>query len=167
VTVIVGLDTNDRVAYRDIRGEGYEEAQTFANEAIAAMPSHAYVQAVRCDLTEPTLEQFYKEWKAKTENVIIQKYDWWCGLLPDKRVSDLAPIKRFPCWHLQRDLTVLVDGTVPLCREDLRQSRVLGNAFDDGVQAVWEKGASSYADHVAGRYPGICEQCDEYYTFNF
>ena len=167
VSVIVGLDTNDQILYRDLRGEGYDEAMQFANEAVEAMPGRAYVQAVRCDLTEPTLESFYKEWKAKTDNVIIQKYDWWCGILPDRRVGDLAPLGRFPCWHLQRDLTVLVDGVVPLCREDLQRTRELGNVFDTGIAGVWRQGEEPYAEHIAGSYRGICEKCDEYYTFNF
>ena len=167
VVVIVGLDTHDAETYRDIRGEGFTEAVEFAEAAISAIPERAYVQAIRCDLTEPTLEEFYGHWTEKTENVIIQKYDWFSGRLPDRRVGDLAPLNRFPCWHLQRDLTVRVDGNVPLCREDLRRDRFLGNVFEKGLKEVWSAGAVVYAEHVGGNYRGICERCDEYYTFNF
>jgi spiro-SPASM protein len=167
IVVIVGLDSHDPIVYRDIRGEGFAEAVEFAEAALAAIPDRTYVQAVRCDLTEPTLDDFYKHWIAKTENVIIQKYDWFSGKLLDRRVGDIAPLNRFPCWHLQRDMTVLVDGGVPLCREDLARKHVLGNVFDSSLVEVWEAGASAYEEHVAGTYRGICEQCDEYYTFNF
>jgi len=167
VIVIVGLDTHDEKVYRDIRGEGFAEAVEFAEEAISSIADRAHVQAIRCDLTEPTLDDFYQHWTAKTENVIIQKYDWFSGRLPDRRVGDLAPLLRFPCWHLQRDLTVLVDGSVPICREDLNHDRPLGNVFESGLEEVWSSGAAIYAEHVGGDYRGICEQCDEYYTFNF
>ena len=165
--VIVGLDTNDPGRYREIRGNGFQEAVGFATGAIAAMGDRAHVQAVRSDVTEPTLESFYREWKARTDHVIIQKYDWFSGVLPDRRVGDLAPVVRFPCWHLQRDMTVLIDGRVPLCREDLKCERLLGNVFKSSIEAVWAAGREPYQEHSAGIYTGLCGQCDEYYTFNF
>lgn len=167
VTVIVGLDTTDPAAYRQIRGEGFSEAMDFAEQALEDNPERTYVQAVRSEITEPTLDDFYSFWSERTANVIIQKYDWFCGRLPDRKLGDLAPVNRFPCWHLQRDLTILVDGSVPLCREDLRQSRRLGNVFEDGLEGVWRKGDEAYSEHISGVYQGICEKCDEYYTYNF
>ena len=50
--------------------------------------------------------------------------------LPARKVSDLSPLTRRPCWHLKRDLSVLMDGAVPLCKECVRGEIVLGNAFD-------------------------------------
>jgi hypothetical protein len=66
-----------------------------------------------------------------------------------------------------RDFPVLLDGTVPLCRDEVRRGRVLGNAFSEDLAAIWERGADLHAAHVRKEYPGICAGCDEYYTFNF
>lgn len=167
LTVIVGLDTDDAEIYRSIRGDGFAEAHDFAERLISARPASSYVQAVRLDETEPTLNDFYVSWKKRTEHVIIQKYDWFCGVLPQRKIGDLSPLERPPCWHLQRDLYVLVDGTVLLCREDLDASLALGNALREGVERVWEAGGAHFGAHVEGRYPSLCERCDEYYTFNF
>ena len=87
---------------------------------LSAFTGTAWVQAVRMKENEEDLDVFYKTWKAKTENVIVQKYDSFSGLLPDRKVADLSPVERFPCWHLKRDMAILLDGTVPLCREDVR-----------------------------------------------
>jgi spiro-SPASM protein len=165
--LIVGLDTDDPDGYREIRGDGYAEAVAFAEEAVKRAPESSYVQATRSEITEPTLEDFYKRWKALTERVIIQKYDHFCGVLPQRRIGDLSPVDRFPCWHAQRDLSILVDGTVPLCREDLGTDSCLGNVFEEGIDAVWRAGRDSYLRHLKGDYPSLCRECDEYYTFNY
>ena len=116
---------------------------------------------------EDDLEKFFKSWKAKTENVIVQKYDSFSGLLPDRKVADLSPVRRFPCWHLKRDMVVLIDGTVPLCKEDVRTGTRLGNAFEEDLELIWDRAQAVYRSHVAESYPGICAACDEYYTYNF
>jgi len=87
------------------------------------------------------------------------------------QAADLSPVKRCPCWHIQRDMNILLDGRVPYCRENLAAlkggAEVLGNAFSDDLSLVWEKGAALYNGHCKAEYPGICALCDEYYTYNF
>jgi spiro-SPASM protein len=167
IRLIVGLDAAEPELYKQVRGDGFEEATEFATAAVEKLGSRAYVQAVRSETTEPGLEKFYKSWKERTENVIIQKYDHFCKRLPQIRVGDLSPVSRFPCWHLQRDMHVLVDGTVPLCREDINSSEDMGNIFSDGLANAWASAAGKYEAHVNGRFEGICGECDEYYTFSF
>jgi spiro-SPASM protein len=166
-TWIVSLDAATAGVYAGLRGEGFVEAMATAGELLALFPNSAHVQAVRMKENEEDLETFYREWKQRTEHVIIQKYDAFAGAIADRRVADLSPLSRFPCWHLRRDVAILLDGTVPLCREDLRSDFALGNAFTDDLAGIWERGGRQYARHVQGDLPGICGRCDEYYTFNF
>jgi spiro-SPASM protein len=153
--------------YRRLRGAGYAEAVKTAELLLSTFPGKTWVQAVRMRENEDDLEAFYKSWKAKTENVIIQKYDSFSTFLPDRKVADLSPVKRFPCWHLKRDMAILLDGTVPLCREDLRREHVLGNAFGEELALIWDRGEELYLQHIAEKYPSLCASCDEYYTYNF
>ena len=166
-TWILSLDASNEEMYRRLRGAGFAEAMRTADALLALFPARTWVQAVRMKENEDDLEVFFKTWKARTENVIIQKHDWFCGMLPDRKVADLSPVRRFPCWHLKRDMPVLLDGTVPLCREDVRVENRLGNALREDLSAIWERGEAVYRSHVAGEYPGICAKCDEYYTYNF
>jgi hypothetical protein len=62
---------------------------------------------------------------------------------------------------------VLIDGTVPLCREDLRGSLTLGNLFAEDLETIWGRGDRHYRDHLEKNYTGLCGSCDEYYTYNF
>jgi spiro-SPASM protein len=164
---IVSLDASTEETYRRLRGQGFAEARRTVEELMGLCPDRTWVQAVRMKDNEEDLEAFYKAWKARTENVIIQKYDACAGMLPDRRVADLSPLKRFPCWHLKRDMAVLCDGTVPLCREDVRGAAALGNALKEDLREIWTRGEEAHRAHLSGVYAGICADCDEYYTYNF
>jgi spiro-SPASM protein len=184
---IVSLDTADPRRYREIRGAGFSEAAGCAKKLLALFPKDAYVQAVRAAGAEDDIERFYRSWKEVAPkgaaNIIIQKYDDFCGALPKRQASDLSPVKREPCWHIMRDMPVLIDGTVPLCREDpdclkgngghpgipenAGRGRVLGNVFSDSLETIWRRGESFYLEQCGKKYSGLCVECDEYYTYNF
>ncbi len=164
---IFSLDAINPDLYKKLRGEGQQEALTTVEHFMSLNPSHTWVQAVRTVENEDDLEQFYRFWKEKTDNVIIQKYDNFCGALEQKKVTDLSPVKRFPCWHLKREMVILLDGSVVVCREDLEKKSVLGNVFEQELQDIWDNGSEYYDSQLNSSYTGICEHCDEYYTYNF
>lgn len=167
LTWIVSLDARSEAVYGNLRGEGFVEAVKTVERLKQLFPENLYVQAVRMKDNEEDLERFFKEWKEKIGNVIIQKYDHFCHTLSDVRVTDLSPLKRFPCWHNKRDVVILLDGSVPMCREDIKRENLLGNIWDDGVKEIWNRGLSVYEKHIEGNYPSLCKDCDEYYTYNF
>jgi spiro-SPASM protein len=164
---IISLDAWNSEVYETLRGEGFDEAIKTVNRLKEIFPGRVYVQAVRMQENEDDMEHFFRNWKASLDNVIIQKYDHFCGKLTDKRVTDLSPLKRFPCWHVKRDVTVLLDGCVVLCREDLSNEYVLGNVLKEDLKEIWQRGEDFYLRHIKEDYPEICRNCDEYYTYNF
>ncbi len=167
LTWIVSLDAWSEAVYDKLRGEGFVEAVKTAEHLKQLYPEDLYVQAVRMKDNEEDLERFFREWKEKIGSVIIQKYDHFCHALSDERVTDLSPLKRFPCWHNKRDVVILLDGSVPMCREDIKSKSLLGNIWNDGVEEIWSRGLSVYERHIEGNYPSLCKDCDEYYTYNF
>jgi len=187
---IVSLDAHDPQRYKEIRGPGFSEARACAKMLLELFPLSAYVQAVRVKGFEDDIEQFYRYWKSEEapgrkdgSHIIIQKYDDFAGALPKLQASDLSPVKRRPCWHIQRDMNILLDGSVPCCREDLAaigkpgagrtgtnengDKPLWGNALSEDLGLIWERGAAVYKEHCACEYKGICADCDEYYTYNF
>jgi spiro-SPASM protein len=164
---VVSLDSRDPGEYATLRGEGFEEAHKTVEALQSLFPGHVYPQAVRMNENEEGLEDFYRYWKNQTGRVLVQKYDPFCGFLPDRRVTDLSPLKRFPCWHLKRDVTVLLDGRVSLCREDLQCRHGLGNLLEQSLEEIWKAGEPFYRDHLQESYLDLCKNCDEYYSFNF
>jgi spiro-SPASM protein len=171
---VLSLDASSPELYAALRGSGYAEATGFADFLLGLFPRSAYVQTVRARENEAELEAFWRGWKKKTDHVIVQKYSTFAGLLPERKVSDLSPLQRRPCWHLKRDLSVLLDGTVPLCRDCARGEVILGNAFasPSGLADAWAAGEAFHRAHVEASlgkdaaYPPPCAACDEYYTYN-
>jgi len=174
---VVSLDAHDSLRYKEVRGPGFAEARDCAKTLLSLFPKDAYVQAVRVKDSEDDIEHFYRSWKEEGRkdgsHIIIQKYDDFAGSLPKKQAADLSPVKRRPCWHIQRDMNILLDGTVPCCREDLGvlkgkgDKEIWGNAITEDLGIIWERGAALYNEHCKAEYRGICSGCDEYYTYNF
>jgi spiro-SPASM protein len=152
---IVSLDSAEGARYREIRGPGFAEASSCAKKLLGLFPGSAYVQAIRTRGAEDDIEKFYRLWKEAaprgTGSVIIQKYDDFCGFLEKKQASDISPIERQCCWHIMRDLPVLLNGDVPPCREELSalrgEGRILGNVYKDSLETIWSQGERYYAEH--------------------
>jgi spiro-SPASM protein len=176
---IVSLDTADPNRYAALHGQGFSEAGECAKKLLTLFPNDCYVQAVRIKGEEDDTEKFYRYWKEAApngeKNIIIQKYDDFCGTLEKKQASDISPIIRQSCWHIMRDMPVLIDGSVPLCREDLAALKgkndanggILGNVFTDSLESIWQNAEQYYKEQCKKNYTGFCANCDEYYTYNF
>ena len=166
VNWIVSLDAVDEDMYDRLHTGNLANAVSAVEMLLPLFSGAVYPQFVRLKDNEPQLESFYRFWKEKAGSVIIQKYDDFCGKLPQRKVADLSPVCRNPCWHLRRDLSVLIDGSVPFCKEAVLDE-IIGNVFTDSLESIWEKNEALFVEQVNNVYGGICENCDEYYTFNF
>lgn len=164
---IVSLDSLDPELYSRLRGTGQQKALAFIDFLEEKVPDKIYVQMVRMEDNEEELERVYTQLRDRKAQLIVQKYDHFNGVLPSRKITDLSPVNRKACWHNKRDLVILVDGRVPLCREDLQCSMPLGNALQEDLLTVWNRGAAFYEKHINEDYPEICGNCDEYYTYNF
>jgi len=177
---IVSLDAATPELYGKLRGEGWSAAQACVERLLALWPGRVHPQLVRSRENEEELETFFRGWKAKAGNVIIQKYSRFGGRLPELKVADLSPLERRPCWHLLRDLDVLLDGSLVPCREMLDPKEGPGSLFEGlgpgeagdashyaaALARLWKAGEGRHLAHVAGQYPPPCGDCDEYHTFN-
>jgi spiro-SPASM protein len=168
VNWIVSIDACDRQHYRELHGiDAYDQAVAAVKLLKSFFPGAVYPQLVRIKDNEESLEPFYRQWKADGNGeLIIQKYDWYSGLLPDRKVADLSPLERRPCWHLRRDMNILVTGDVPFCREYVLENSI-GNVFEEALETIWAREQVAFAEHCEHQYSGKCGECDEYYTFNF
>ena len=150
----VCLDAASQTVFEEFHQGSLEEAAAAVRELSAAFPQ-TYPQFVRVQKNEEELEAFFRFWSDKNSpsggKIIVQKYDHFCGLLPQEKTADLSPIERGPCWHLRRDMDILLDGSVPLCR-DLFLEKPLGNVFSDGLADVWSKKDSFLAEQIKNEY---------------
>ncbi|MGP1594874.1 MAG: spiro-SPASM protein [Treponema sp.] len=172
---IVCIDSVSSTMYATVhRIAAVEDASVLLKKAVTAaerlsvlFPHAVWTQLIRMNENEEEMEPFFRFWEQQQAKPLIQKYNHLCGVLPDRRVADISPLDRHPCWHLKRDMSIMNDGTVPLCRDAVGTSVVLGNAFCDSLADIWERGSIYYSEQINGLYKGMCKQCDEYYTYNF
>ena len=172
VNWIVCIDAVEKSLYAKIHNcseDDFEKALFSIQILEKSFPHHVYPQFVRMKTNETQLESFYRFWKEKESpsqgELIIQKYNSVCGTLPELKPADLSPVNRLPCWHLRRDMTILSDGTVPLCFQLANGNA--GNILSDGIERVWLKIRELLHSHLSQKYTDKCSVCDESYTFNF
>lgn len=163
---VISLDAETENMYQKLHPCAKNYSLSQAKEKVLLLknyfPETVYPQFLRIKQNEAELESFYRFWKAQGKGeLIIQKYNSYCGLLSDEKVVDLEPVKRNSCWHLRRDMTILIDGTVPLC---FCNDTKIGNVFSENIEDIWKKGESWFKNHNKLE---SCKACDEYYTFNF
>jgi spiro-SPASM protein len=175
---IVSLDSVNQQMYEKFHGTpeinggmNYEKAKAAYEIIKKYFQSDAYPQFTRTVDNEEQLEAFYRYWNAqgpeeKNGNLIIQKYDNYCGLLEDKKVADLRPLERNVCWQCRRELHINADFSVSLCRECVTKN-IIGNAMTENLEDIFRKKNSYIQEQLNAVYKGICNKCDEYYTFNF
>ncbi|QTQ11954.1 spiro-SPASM protein [Treponema parvum] len=168
---VVLLDSVTKEKYKEIHfADGFEAALNGINILSKYFPKSVYPQFVRMDINEDQLEAFYRFWSAKDSpshgNLIIQKYNSYLGLLPERKPCDLSPVERYPDWHLRRDMVILSDGSVPLYKECMFDD-IIGNVFEEPLEVIWHKSDRLMEDQINKKYDKISGTYDEYYTFNF
>ena len=177
--IAVKLDAVSADVYAKVNGsqpENFNKALAGCDALCKALPGMVYPQFTRMNENEDELEGFFRYWNEKSNpsggNCIIQKYNDFSGLLPACKPADLSPVERNVCWHLRRDMSLLLDGSAVLCPNMLFSQEctgevLLGNAFEEDLCEIWKKSEAKLQEHIDKKYCDCCRKCDEYYTFNF
>lgn len=136
--------------------------------------NRTFVQFVKLRENLEEMEEFWRFWTSQNVGVIIQKFNDYAGKFkPELKVADLSPLNRTFCWHMSRDLTILADGRVPVCRQDFDGFKTVGNLVSDSISSVWKKLEPYYIENYYNKWNNdnslnpLCEFCDEWYVFNF
>jgi len=90
------------------------------------------VLMVENDTNKNTRKQFLDEWKDADE-AKIAKEENWSG---EKRSTDVAPNMRV-CPKIERQMEILVDGTVVLCCFDFEGKVIVGDVRKNKIEDIW------------------------------
>lgn len=172
VFIALKLDAFDGAMYQKINGlpqEYFEKALACVSMLQKYFRGCVYPQFTRMKANESQLESFFRFWSEKTSpssgKVLIMKYDSFARLLSDEKVADLSPLERNACWHLRRDINILSDNSVIVCKS--RFQEIAGNALDEDFEKIWRNLTAEVQNHIEKKYCQKCLDCDEFYTFNF
>ncbi len=175
LTILFGIDAFENSTYSTLRKSNknyFDIVKSNIEKFLQYNETNrlrTFIQIVKMEENKSEIEQFYKYWEKFTPNIVIQKYNNYSGLLEKKDFTDLTPIERFPCWHLQRDLEIFSNGEVPLCKQDINAKFSIGNIKNESILTIWEKMKNYYMSNYKSQFDKIpiCKECDEWYTFNF
>lgn len=168
LTVILALDSSDRKNYSKLRSvDELSRVEENAFQLLQKRPKQTYIQILRLKENDEELDSYHKKWSAYPKQILLQKYNSYRGELMDRKAVDLAPLNRFPCWHLKRDLCILSNGTVPFCKQDIDGKKSVGNAFTESIHTLWKRLEIPFIRDHQGNIDPFCKNCDEWFTYNF
>jgi spiro-SPASM protein len=170
IKTIVHISGMDRETYLKLHGgDCFEQVHRNILSLNEACNGRLFIQIMKINETEPFLDAYYDFWEKHKVAIILQKQNTYLGRVQDRRYSDLSPLDRVPCWHLQRDLFILSDGRVSFCKQDVDGDWSCGNAAAETVPKIWEMKKESFIRDYKKNYATApdCRSCDEWYTFNF
>jgi spiro-SPASM protein len=179
VKVIINNNAFDKESY--IRFHKKDAFETIFNNitSLAELNSgeeRIYIQIMKINETDELskegdvksyLDKYYNFWEKQKLPIILQKQNTYFGMIPDRRYSDLSPAKRTSCWHLQRDIYILSDGTVTFCKQYIDGKNNYGNINNSSLEEIWNRQKDSFLKDYRGELTSDCKNCDEWYTFNF
>ncbi len=137
----------------------YTLAQTVAFIKSLPEQKHIWVRLTRTQDTEGSIKHFLKEWK--DHKMIVTKADTFVG----SKVVDLAPINRHACYALRREMTILNNGDVLLCRQS---HDILGSIKTKSLLSLWNQNEQPFQEHLQQNYNTCkeCKACDDWWIWN-
>jgi len=169
--IIVNINGIDGATYSKLHGMDHFErvrGNILALREAVSGSEGLYVQILKINETEPFLDQYYDAWEKSGVPIILQKQNTYLGLIEDRRYSDLSPLERIPCWHLQRDCYILSDGRVAFCKQDVDGVSAAGSLVTSTLGEIWSASLQAFTSNYRGELSlrPDCRSCDEWYTFN-
>jgi spiro-SPASM protein len=120
----------------------------------------------KCRMNLAEMETWYDQWiRAIGAAVIVGPSDY-CGKIPDAGVADMSPPLRRACGRLARRMTILSDGVVVSCEQDVTGERAMGTLPEDSIVEIWQKKFGALrADHGGGNWDrhALCAGCKEWH----
>lgn len=177
--VIVSLNSLER--YEEFSGspkallaavkKGIQSLTTGLSAAGKNAAEIVYLQALKVEENEAEIDALYALAEELGASFLLQKYNRYAGLLPERRVSDMTPLERYSCWHLRRDLFIRANGDVAFCKQtvDPNKPAARGSLATDSLADIWLSQRTDFVLNYQGKYPAHlpCAGCDEYFTFNY
>ena len=169
--VSVHLPAMSPRSYEQIMGvAGYEAVVAGIQQFVAARGDRRVPilvpTFVKCRKNIAEMEAWYDQWLTAVGCAVLRGPSDCAGQIPDVAVADMTPPGRRPCARLASRITLLCDGTIVSCEEDVLGRQALGQIGRNTLQQVWQESfAALRADHRAGQWEkhALCARCREWH----
>jgi MoaA/NifB/PqqE/SkfB family radical SAM enzyme len=120
----------------------------------------------KCAANVAEMEQWYDQWNRTLGTAVITGATHCGKQIPDVSVADMSPPRRRPCARLSSRMTVLSDGRIVSCEQDVTGRQTLGEVGRTPITQIWRDRFSALRDdHRAGKYLSlpVCGPCTEWH----
>ena len=115
----------------------------------------------KCRQNLEEMEPWYDHWLRVVGTAVIAGPSDYAGQIPDQSCADMSPSRRRACYRLGRRMTVLSDGTIASCEQDVLGRQRQGEVMGDGLSRTWrERFPILRAEHEKG---ALCTSCKEWH----
>lgn len=163
-SIFISIDATTAETYRQVRGKDTfqlvcDNVEAFLHERAEAKLPRIGVSFVVEDDNRHEEEAFLERWKERVDVIRVNK------IFSSKRtVEGLDNRERTPCWSLYDSMMIHPSGKVSLCCVDTHGEVEIGNAFEEGIAQLWQKGAFAnirqYHENKEFSKIAICEKCN-------
>ena len=120
----------------------------------------------KCAANLAEMEAWYDYWMRAVGHAVVVGPTTYAGRTADVGVADMAPPRRRPCGRLGSRLTILSDGAVVSCEQDVAAAQPMGQIGDRPLTDIWrDRFAALRSCHAAGRWDDqpLCRGCHEWH----
>jgi MoaA/NifB/PqqE/SkfB family radical SAM enzyme/spore coat polysaccharide biosynthesis protein SpsF (cytidylyltransferase family) len=167
--VSIFLDSNDSKTYNNLFGcDGFKTVTANLERLTEATKKRGGFPVIVAEFTrvaenEAEWEPFWHAHLDAGRVPLVRGFDYLAGQIRDRSLIPLLPGKRFECVPLSRAMFVTASGTVPMCRVDLKGTRIAGDISTESPEKIWS--AREFCDlrsaHRCGDYKAfeLCPAC--------
>jgi MoaA/NifB/PqqE/SkfB family radical SAM enzyme len=112
------------------------------------------------------MEVWYDYWLHRFGHAVIIGPSDYAGQMPDLAVADMSPQIRKPCNRLWSRMTVLSDGRVVSCEQDVCGKQTMGIVGETPIQEIWQQRFTPMRKcHQSGDWKStaLCGGCREWH----
>jgi hypothetical protein len=152
--------------------DGYIEVLENVRQLLLARQRHGSSLPIvvpiftKCQQNFGEMEAWYDQWLRALGSAVIRGPSDCAGQITDIAMADMSPAGRRPCARLSSRVTILSDGRVVSCDEDVIGVQVMGVLGQGTLSEIWQKRFEALRDdHRKGkwdRYP-LCGRCKEWH----
>jgi radical SAM protein with 4Fe4S-binding SPASM domain len=121
---------------------------------------------VKCRDNLAEMEAWYDYWLNRVSAAVIAGPSDFAGLIEDVGVADMSPPLRVGCRRLASRITVLSDGRVVSCEQDVHGRQAMGVVGEQSIEEIWHGRMEQLrGQHACGRWESspVCAKCREWH----
>jgi radical SAM protein with 4Fe4S-binding SPASM domain len=120
----------------------------------------------KCAQNLHEMEACYDHWKRMSGHCVIAGPSDFAGQIASVAAADMTPPKRTGCRRINTRMTILSDGAIVSCEQDVCGVRVLGRVGQQTIKDIWQTQFAPLREaHACGKWNDqtLCRSCSEWH----